>query len=85
MLQICVAGPDCTQYDQDPAVRSVQAAQGTVAYATCSSKLYFPLSYLVMLDRTTRAGQSDFTSFEEAFDYWFLVQLMNGVGKHSRG
>lgn len=58
-------------------------AEGKVAFKTCFKQAYFPASWLAKLARAEYDGISEPRSFQEAADYWFLVEILNAIGSHT--
>jgi hypothetical protein len=84
LLQIgAVADNDELYADRN--VRETMLANGKISFRTCMSHVRLPGSYIVALTSRTyptpMAGGP--STFREAFNFWFLTEILSAIGGHS--
>ncbi|KAJ6628820.1 hypothetical protein B0H10DRAFT_1777424 [Mycena sp. CBHHK59/15] len=74
--------PGDENYNPDPTIAAPNMAQGTLSFRTCFRAVRIPISKLIALHQATYPTQDEFT-LQDAIDNWFLLQILNGIGKAS--
>ncbi|KAJ6562080.1 hypothetical protein B0H19DRAFT_1068763 [Mycena capillaripes] len=69
-------------YNDDPATSAAIMAQGLISFRTCSRTARIPISKLLQLYSVVYPTP-DASTFEDAIDNWFLLQILNAIGKVS--
>ncbi|KAJ6589567.1 hypothetical protein B0H19DRAFT_922638, partial [Mycena capillaripes] len=69
-------------YNDDPATSAAIMAQGLISFRTCSRVARIPISKLLELYSVTYPTP-DASTFKDAVDNWFLLQILNAIGKVS--
>jgi len=61
------------------------AANGKISFRTCFAAVRLPAAYITQLARDTYPSvqPSGPQSFKEAFDFWFLCEVLNAIGGHT--
>lgn len=59
------------------------AARGVISFRTCYGGIRYPASYVIKLAAQSYNPGEEPSSFQNAFDHWFLIQLLNAIGGHS--
>ncbi|KAF8153546.1 hypothetical protein K438DRAFT_1987679 [Mycena galopus ATCC 62051] len=67
-------------YNDDPATSAALMAQGMISFRTCSRAARIPISMLLELHSVTYPTPYAAT-FTDAVDSWFLLQILNAIGK----
>ena len=58
---------------------------GKLCFKTCSKQLKVPAPFLCFLASQLypTLEPNPFHSLQNAFDHWFLMELLSGIGSHS--
>lgn len=77
---------DNDQLYADHNVREMMIANGKISFRTCMSHVRLPASYIIALTNRTYSSISNSagpSSFREAFNFWFLTEILSAIGGHS--
>lgn len=58
-------------------------AAGKISFRTCMKSAHLPGSYLLGLAQSPYPSLSEPHNFSEAFDHWFLCEILTAIGGHS--
>ena len=68
----------------DPQYRTIMLAAGKISFRTCPRTVKMPGSYILKLARYAYPSSSgEPQTFAQAFDHWFLCEILSGIGGHS--
>jgi hypothetical protein len=84
-IQIGAVADDDHLY-ADRNVCGVMLLNGKISFRTCMSHVRLPASYITTLTSRTYPSLSDFggpSSFKEAFNFWFLTEILSAIGGHN--
>ena len=84
-LQIGAVADDDQLYAENN-VRETMLLNGKISFRTCMSHARLPASYITTLTNRTYSSASDFSdplTFKEAFDFWFLTEILSAIGGHN--
>lgn len=85
LLQIGAVA-DNDQLYADRNVRGMMLANGKISFRTCMSHVRLPASYIITLTSRTYPSISNSggpPTFREAFNFWFLTEILSAIGGHS--
>ncbi|KAJ7451515.1 hypothetical protein B0H11DRAFT_1821870 [Mycena galericulata] len=74
--------PGDPAYADSTATSTLHMTHGTISFRTCSRSTRIPMPTLVDIHRATYPT-NDHTTFEDAVDSWFMLQILNAIGKVS--
>lgn len=57
-------------------------AHGKVCFRTCYQRASLPASYILKLAEQ-HYPTPEFKNFQDAFDQWFLCEVLNAIGNHT--
>ncbi|KAF8804651.1 hypothetical protein BYT27DRAFT_7213790 [Phlegmacium glaucopus] len=83
---IIAAVPDTNQLYADNNVREMMLANGKISFRTCMGYVHLPASYVTTLASRVYPSASDTSSpfsFKEAFNFWFLTEILSAIGGHN--
>ena len=85
-LQVALTVSDDDQLYADHNVRGMMLTNGKISFRTCMSYVRLHASYIIAL--TNRACHSTSNSggpstFREAFNFWFLTEILSAIGGHN--
>jgi hypothetical protein len=84
-LQIGAVADDDQLY-ADRNVREMMLLNGKISFRTCMSHVRLPASFITTLTSRTYPSISDFcgpSTFQEAFSFWFLTEILSAIRGHS--
>ena len=84
-LQITIASDTDSQYS-DSQNRQAMLAAGKISFRTCLKSARLPGSYILGLAHASYPSLSptgEPHSFNEAFNHWFLCEILTAIGGHS--
>ena len=59
-------------------------AEGKISFRTCTRSVKLPGSHILRLARRAYSLSSEEPkTFAQAFDHWFLCEILAGIGGHS--
>jgi hypothetical protein len=87
LLQIGAVS-DNDQLYADHNVRGLMLANGKISFRTCMSHVRLPASYIIALINSTYPSNTLLSSggpstFREAFNFWFLTEILSAIGGHN--
>lgn len=57
--------------------------QGKIGFRTCFQGVLIPTSYIIQLARASYSGAKEPHCFQDAFDNWLLLEVLNAIGQHT--
>jgi hypothetical protein len=84
-LQIAIASDTDPQYS-DIRNRQIMLAEGKVSFRTCARSARLPGSHILQLAQASYPAvceSGEPRSFTDAFDHWFLCEILAAIGGHS--
>jgi hypothetical protein len=88
LVQIGAVADDDQLY-ADRNVRGMMLANGKISFRTCMSYVRLPASYIITLTNraysstTSNSESAGPSSFREAFNFWFLTEILSAIGGHN--
>ena len=85
LLQIGAVA-DNDQLYADHHVHGMMLANGKISFRTCMSHVRLPASYIIALTNRTYPSISNSggpSTFREAFNFWFLTEILSAFGGHN--
>jgi hypothetical protein len=87
LVQIGAVADDDQLY-ADHNVREMMLSNGKISFRTCMSYVRLPASYIIALTNrayssTSNSESAGPSSFREAFNFWFLTEILSAIGGHN--
>ncbi len=58
-------------------------SQGKISFRTCMREARLPGSYILKLARAVYPSSTEPHTFQEAFEHWFLCEIITAIGGHT--